>query len=172
MRCSWNFCSFTEYELLSRMVDRNASDLHVKVLSPPVLRIEGRLVVQEDLPPLTQDDIKAMFQRITTHTQRDVFNKELELDFSYSITGIGRFRVNALQQRGSMSLAFHLVPYKIPSIDELDLPQVCKELILKPRGLILITGPAGSGKSTTLAAMINHLNQTETRNVITIEDPI
>jgi twitching motility protein PilT len=159
-------------ELLSLMVYNGASDLHIKVPSPPVLRIEGRLVVQSDLPQITPDDVKSIFQRVTTQTQRNVFSRELELDFSYSIPGIGRFRVNALQQRGSMSLAFRLVPYKIPSIDELDLPQLCKELILKPRGLILITGPAGSGKSTTLAAMINHLNQTETRNVITIEDPI
>ncbi|GAI95506.1 unnamed protein product, partial [marine sediment metagenome] len=90
----------------------------------------------------------------------------------YSIPGLARFRVNALQQRGTMSLAFRLVPFKAPSIDELGLPQICKELVLKPRGLILVTGPAGSGKSTTLAAMLNHLNQNERRNIITIEDPI
>jgi len=159
-------------ELLSLMVCKGASDLHVKVPSHPVLRIEGKLLVQEDLPSFTPDDVKSIFNQVTTEKQRDVFTKELELDFSYSIAGIGRFRVNALQQRGSMSLAFRLVPYSIPSIDELGLPQICKELILKPGGLILITGAAGAGKSTTLAAMIDYLNQTESRNVITIEDPI
>jgi twitching motility protein PilT len=159
-------------ELLSLMVYKEASDLHIKVPSHPVLRIEGKLLPQEDLPPLTPDDVKSIFKQVTTEKQRDIFSRELELDFSYSIPGMARFRVSALQQRGSMSLAFRLFPYKIPSIDELELPQVCKELIVKPRGLILITGAAGSGKSTTLAAMINHLNQTEERNVITIEDPI
>jgi len=159
-------------ELLSLMVYKGASDLHVKVPSHPVLRIEGRLLAQQDLPPFTPDDVKSIFKQVTTEKQRDVFSRELELDFSYSIPGIGRFRVNALQQRGSMSLAFRLVPYRVPSIDELGLPQVCKELVLKPRGLILLTGAAGAGKSTTLAAMINHLNETESRNIISIEDPI
>jgi twitching motility protein PilT len=159
-------------ELLKLMVERGASDLHIKVPSPPILRIEGDLITQEGLPPMRPDDVEGVFKQITSQEQRDIFRRELELDFAYSVHGLARFRVNALQQRGSMSLAFRLVPFTAPSIDELGLPQVCKELILKPRGLILITGAAGSGKSTTLAAMINHLNQTERRNVITIEDPI
>jgi twitching motility protein PilT len=159
-------------ELLKLMVEKGASDLHIKVPSPPILRIEGELIAQECLPPMRPDDVECIFKQIATEEQRDVFRRELELDFAYSVHGLARFRVNALQQRGSMSLAFRLVPFKAPSIDELGLPQVCKELILKPRGLVLITGAAGSGKSTTLAAMINHLNQTERRNVITIEDPI
>ena len=158
--------------LLKLMVDKGASDLHITVPSRPVLRIEGELMAQEDLPALTPDDIQSIFEQITTEEQRDAFRRELELDFAYSVSGLARFRVNVLQQRGSMSLAFRLVPFKAPSIDELGLPQICKELILKPRGLILVTGSAGSGKSTTLAAMINHLNETEKRNVITIEDPI
>ena len=159
-------------ELLSLMVYKDASDLHITVPSQPVLRIEGKLVAQQDLAPVTPDDVKSIFEQITTEEQRATFQRELELDFAYSIPGLARFRVNALQQRGSMSLAFRLVPFKVPSIDELGLPQVCKELIRKPRGLVLITGAAGNGKSTTLAAMLNYLNETESRNVITIEDPI
>ncbi len=159
-------------ELLRMMVDKGASDLHLKVPSPPVLRINGALVPQECLPPLTAQDIDHMFEEITTEEQRLAFGRELELDFACSVPGLARFRGNALQQRGTMSLAFRIVPFDIPSIDELGLPQVCKELILKPRGLVLITGSAGSGKSTTLAAMIDYLNETATRNVITIEDPI
>ena len=158
--------------LLKLMVDKGASDLHITVPSPPVLRIEGELIAQEDLPPVTPEDVESVFQQITTEEQRVAFARELELDFAYSIPGLARFRVNVLQQRGSMSLAFRLIPFKVPTIDELGLPPICKELILKPRGLILVTGSAGSGKSTTLAAMINHLNDTEKRNVITIEDPI
>jgi twitching motility protein PilT len=159
-------------ELLKLMVDKGASDLHITVPGHPVLRIGGELVEQEDLPPVTPKDSAAIFEQITNEEQRDVFRKELELDFSYSVHGLGRFRVNALQQRGSMGLAFRFVPFRVPSIDELGIPQVCKALILKPKGLILITGQAGNGKSTTLATMINHLNQTERRNILTIEDPI
>jgi len=159
-------------ELLSLTVYNGASDLHITVPSPPILRIEGRLVAQKDLPALTPRDIQDIFKQITTEEQRSTFDRELELDFAYSIPGLARFRVSALLQRGSMSLAFRLVPFKAPSIDELGLPQVCKELILKPRGLVLITGAAGSGKSTTLAAMINHLNDTAERNILTVEDPI
>jgi twitching motility protein PilT len=159
-------------ELLKSMVDKGASDLHLKVPSRPVLRIDGVLTPQEDLTPLAAKDIESVFEQVTTEEQRATFRKEWELDFAYSVPGLARFRVNALQQRGTMSLAFRLVPFNTPSIDELELPQICKQLILKPRGLILVTGPAGSGKSTTLAAMINHLNENKKRNVITIEDPI
>ena len=158
--------------LLKLTVDKGASDLHITVPGPPVLRIEGELITQEHLPSVTNEDIESIFEQIVTDDQKITFDQELELDFSYSAPGVARFRVNVLKQRGSMSLAFRLVPVRAPSIDELGLPQICKELIAKPRGLILLTGSAGSGKSTTLAAMINHLNETEKRNVITIEDPI
>jgi len=159
-------------ELLKLVLDKGATDLHLTVPSPPVLRIDGVLIPQEDLPPLTAKDIEFVFEQVATQEQRIVFRSEWELDFAYSVPGLARFRVNALQQRGTMSLAFRIVPFKVPSIDELGLPQICKGLILKPRGLILVTGSAGSGKSTTLAAMLNHLNENERRNVITIEDPI
>jgi len=159
-------------ELLKLVVDKGATDLHLKVPSPPVLRIDGMLIPQEDLPPLTVKDIEFVFEQVTIQEQRDAFVRERELDFAYSIPGLARFRVSALQQRGTVSLAFRLVSIKVPSIDELGLPQICKELMLKPNGLILVTGPSGSGKSTTLAAMINYLNENKMRNVITIEDPI
>jgi len=159
-------------ELFELMVDKGASDLHLKVPSPPVLRIDGVLIPQEDLPPLTAENVESAFEQVTTQEQRVAFLRELELDFAYSVPGLARFRVNVLQQRGTISLAFRLVPFTIPSIDELGLPQICKQLILKPRGLILVTGPTSSGKSTTLAAMVNYLNENDRRNVITIEDPI
>jgi len=160
------------FELLKLVVDKDATDLHLKAPSPPMLRVGGVLMPQEDLLPLTPEHIEVIFKQITTQEQRNAFDKDCELDFAYSVPSLARFRVNALRQRGTVSLAFHLVPFNILSIDELELPQVCRELILKPRGLILVTGPAGSGKSTTLAAMISHLNEHEKRNVITIEDPI
>jgi len=159
-------------ELLKRMVDKGASDLHLKVPNPPVLRIDGELKPQEDLPPLTPKDIEWVFDQITTQEQKVTFLREQELDFAYSVPGVARFRVNVLKQRGTMGIAFRMVPFGVPTIDELGLPQIFKELVLKPRGLILVTGPTGSGKSTTLAAMINHLNESDKRCIITIEEPI
>jgi twitching motility protein PilT len=159
-------------ELLKLMAEKNASDLHLRVPSPPVLRIDGELVIQEHLPPLAREDIEAAFEHTTTQDQRSRFHQEKELDFAYSVPGLARFRVSVMQQRGTISLAFRLVPFKVFTIDELGLPQICKGLILKPRGLILVTGPTGSGKSTTMAAMVNYLNERLARNVITIEDPI
>jgi twitching motility protein PilT len=159
-------------ELLKLMVNKGASDLHLTVQSPPVLRIDGVLVPQEDLPPMTAKDVELALKQVATEEQRSVFDREWELDCAYTVPGLARFRVNALRQRGVISLAFRFVPFYIPSIDEWGLPQIFKELILRPRGLILVTGPSGSGKSTTLAAMLSHLNESATRNVITIEDPI
>jgi twitching motility protein PilT len=158
--------------LLTQLVEFAASDLHLKAGSPPVFRIFGNLLPQNSTPPLTPGDLESVFYDVTTEDQRLFFLKELSLDFAYSISGVARFRVNAIRQRGSLSMAFRVVPHEIPSIEDLGLPKVCKELILKPRGLILVTGTAGSGKSTTLAAMIEYLNQHESKNVITVEDPI
>jgi twitching motility protein PilT len=159
-------------KILKLMVDRKASDLHLRVPSPPVFRIDGVLVPQEDLPPLTPECVKMVFDTVSTAKQKKTFARELELDFAYSAPGLARFRVSALRQRGTLSLAFRMVPIEIPSIDELELPEICKKLILKPRGLILVTGHAGSGKSTTLAAMIDHLNESYRKNIITVEEPI
>lgn len=160
------------HELFNVMVEKGASDLHLWVPSPPVLRIDGMLVPLQELSPVTAQDVETLFNDITTPEQKDIFNTELDLDFAYSIPGLARLRVNALRQRGTISLAFRLVPFDIPSFADLGLPQILKRLVLKPRGLILITGPTGCGKSTTLAAMINYLNENDTRTVITIEDPI
>lgn len=159
-------------ELLRLMVNKGASDLHLTVPSPPVLRIDGELVSQDDLPPLDAGDVEAAFEQVATQEQRAAFASEWELDLAYTMPGLARFRVNALRQRGVTSLAFRFVPFYIPSIDEWGLPPILKELVLRPRGLILVTGPSGSGKSTTLAAMLRHLNENATKNVITVEDPI
>jgi len=159
-------------ELLKLMVDKGASDIHLRVPSPPVLRIDGALITQDDMPPLTAKDIEWQFEQVTNQEQRNTFLREMELDFAYSLPGLARFRVSVLKQRGTLSIAFRRVPFEIPSIDQLGLPQICKKLILRPRGLILVTGPTGSGKSTTLAAMIDYLNEHASRNIITIEDPI
>ncbi|MDD5122753.1 MAG: type IV pilus twitching motility protein PilT [Dehalococcoidales bacterium] len=159
-------------EILRKMVEKEASDVHLRVPSPPVFRVDGALIVQEDFPKLGMAEMESVFEYVTTPEQREEFYKERELDFAYSVSGLARFRVNAMQQRGTISMAFRVVPFKILTIDELSLPQICKQLIHKPRGMILVTGPTGSGKSTTLAAMIDYLNETRACNVITIEDPI
>jgi len=159
-------------ELLHIVVEKEASDLHIRVPSPPVIRVDGALVTLEDLPGVTPQYAKEALEHITTEAQREIFYRDLELDLAYSIPGLARFRVNAFFQRGTISLAIRQVSLKVPNIDDLGLPQVSKSLALKTKGLVLVTGPTGSGKSTTLAAMINHLNKTDRRNVITIEDPI
>ena len=159
-------------ELFKLMVSKGASDLHLRVPSPPVLRIDGELVPLQDLPPVTPKDVELILEHVTTPKQKSTFFRDLELDFAYSVPGLARFRVSVLRQRGTISLAFRLVPTEVLSIDDLGLPQICKELILKPRGLVLVTGPTSSGKSTTMTAMIHHLNENDKRNVITIEDPI
>ena len=159
-------------ELLCLMVEREASDLHLRVPSPPVLRIDGDLRPLEDMPGVTPQHAKEALEHITNETQREKFYSELELDLAYSIAGLARFRVSAFFQRGTISIAVRQVSLKLPSIEALGLPSVCKDLALMTKGLVLVTGPTGSGKSTTLAAMINHLNKSATKNVITIEDPI
>jgi twitching motility protein PilT len=158
--------------LLDLMLKEESSDLHLCVSTPPVLRIDGELVTLNDLFALSAEEIATIFEHITTAEQREAFQLTKELDFAYSVKGLARFRVNVLRQRGTLSISFRLVPFRIPSIDELQLPQLFKELIQKPRGLILITGPTGSGKSTTMAAMIDYLNDTLRKNIITIEDPV
>lgn len=159
-------------EMLSLMIPKKASDLHLRVASPPFYRINGMLVPLTEVSPLTGDELNAAFETITTPEQRNSFARELELDFAYAVPGVARFRVNVLRQRGTLGFVFRMVPFGVPTCDDLKLPALCKSLVLKPRGLVLVTGATGSGKSTTLAAMVNHLNQTEAKNVITIEDPI
>ncbi|MFA4015014.1 MAG: hypothetical protein RUDDFDWM_000080 [Candidatus Fervidibacterota bacterium] len=158
-------------DLLRIVVEKNASDLHLCVGVPPVLRIDGRLY-RTPFMPAEPAQTQRLIYEILTDDQIQRFENELELDFSYSLQNIARFRVNVFKDRGNVAAAFRLIPRRIPSIRELGLPVILEELILKPRGLILVTGPTGSGKSTTLAAMIDHLNNTDSRHVITIEDPI
>ena len=158
--------------LLHKAKSLGASDLHMVVENAPLLRINGQLQALGEAAPLTVDDISQAFLRITTPQEREEFHRQLELDFGFTLAGVGRLRCNAAQQRGTISLAIRLLPEKIPTIDELGLPQIYKELALKPRGLIIVTGPTGSGKTTTEAAMIQHLNTVESRHVVTIEDPI
>ncbi len=159
-------------QLLKLVVDKGASDLHLRVDSRPVLRIDGKLIPQDDFPQVTSHEAERLFEQITTQEQRDTFLKDKELDFAYTLSRLARFRVNILSQRKTISIACRMVSFGIPTIDELELPQICKELILQPRGLILITGHTGAGKSTTMAAMIRHLNENRECNVILIEDPI
>ena len=159
-------------ELLRLMVERGASDLHLRVMRPPILRIDGILHVMEGMPNITLSDLKEAFERVTNETQRQNFHNELELDLAYSIRGLARFRFNLFTQRDTISLAIRRVPFEVPTIDELGLPAICKTLAMKPRGLVLVTGRTGTGKSTTLAAMIDHINKNVARNIITIEDPI
>ncbi len=159
-------------DLLRIVVERDASDLHLKADSPPVLRINGELAPYGDPLGLTPEEIREAFEHVTAKDQREEFARELELDFAYSVPGLARFRVNAALQKGTISLAFRQIYWRIPAIEELGLPEVCKVLALKPQGLILVTGPTGCGKSTTLAAMIDYLNERERRRVVTVEDPI
>jgi len=146
--------------------------LHMVAGSPAAFRIDGSLTPADGVATLTAEDVNEAFLQLTKAEEREQFHNQLELDFGYTLPDVGRLRCNAAQQRGSISLAVRLLPPKIPTIDELELPVICKELAVKPRGLVIITGPTGSGKSTTMAAMIQHLNNNETRHVVTIEDPI
>jgi len=158
--------------LLQLAKSRSASDLHMVVARPPLLRIHGQLLPVDDLPPLTTEDIDQALSQVTTEQGRADFERNLELDFGLTIPETGRVRFNAAKQRGTTSLVIRLLPAEIPSLDELGLPSICRELVLRPRGLVVVSGPTGSGKSTTLASMIEYLNNMESRRVITIEDPV
>ena len=158
--------------LVHLAAEKKTSDVHIVAFSPPMFRIRGAMQPVTEMASLTPDEIDQALQQITTEAQRAVFNRDLELDFGYTVPGVGRIRGNAAKQRGTTSLVIRLLPSVVQSFEELGLPEVCKELILKPRGLVVISGPTGSGKSTTLSAMINYLNSTESRRLVTIEDPI
>jgi twitching motility protein PilT len=159
-------------DLFKLMEEKGASDLHLKSAALPILRIHGDLVPIPGLEPLSAQDLKSAFQAMTTQDQQDDFQDNKELDFSYQTRQGVRFRVNASQQKGEISLALRRVAQEIPSLELLGLPEICKDLALKKQGLVLVTGPTGSGKSTTLAAMIEYLNQREARRIVTVEDPI
>ncbi len=158
--------------LLQLAKTEKASDLHLVASSPILFRINGSLVQVNGTEPLTPEDIKQVFTQMTSESEKAHFEQYHELDFAYSMPGEGYFRCNAARQRGAISLAIRLLPPRIPTIDELELPQLCKQLVTQKRGLLIATGPTGSGKSTTLAAMLQHLNLHEARHIVTIEDPI
>jgi len=153
------------------MIEHGATDLHITTGSPPQIRVDGRLVPL-DLPPLTPADTKRLCYSILTDAQKHRFEEEHELDFSFGIKGLSRFRGNLFLQRGAVAAAIRAIPYKIKSFQELGLPPIIEEIIRKPKGLILVTGPTGAGKSTTLAAMIDRINEERNAHIITIEDPI
>ncbi len=159
-------------DLLRLLLQRGGSDLHITSGSPPGLRQRGDIIPVENVRPLTPRDTMEMIFSLLSEEQRRRFETELELDFAYSIPGLSRFRANVFQQRNSIGAAFRVIPIEIPTLEDLHLPAVCRTLADRPRGLVLVTGPTGSGKSTTLAAMIDHINETRPVHIITLEDPI
>lgn len=158
-------------ELLKLVVEKKASDLHITVGVPPVLRINGTLI-KLDLPQLTPHDTEDIVKDLLSSEQLRRLEENGDIDLSYSVKGLGRFRINAYKQRGTYGLAIRSVALKIPSLDELGLPEILKDLAMKTRGLILVTGPTGSGKSTTLASMIDLINSKRNCHILTLEDPI
>jgi twitching motility protein PilT len=163
--------TFDFKQVLQQLVQLNASDLHLKVGRPPTVRLNGDLHPL-GFPALKPEDLKTLGEQLMNPKQVKQFTEEKECDFAIGVPGIGRFRVNLYQQRGSLCYAMRAIPYQARTLEELQLPKVLEEIALKPRGLILVTGITGSGKSTTLAAMIQHINEKHKSNIITIEDPI
>jgi twitching motility protein PilT len=159
-------------DLLKIAVERKASDLHIKVGSPPVLRIDDKLFPLMEMPRLGQDAVVTMAASVMNAKQREKFKERCEIDLAYSVPGLGRFRANVFQQRGTVGLVMRVIPIKIQSISELNLPPVLEKIALEPRGLVLVTGTTGSGKSSTLAAMMDYINANRSGHILTIEDPI
>ena len=164
--------SVSIHQLLKFMVDNGGSDVHITVNSPPQVRIHGKLQPIEGIKPLTAAETKQLCYSILTDQQKHKFEETLELDLSFGIKGLSRFRGNIFSQRGAVAGAFRAIPYEIRGFQELGLPPVIESMSEKPRGLILVTGPTGSGKSTTLAAMIDKVNRERHEHIITIEDPV
>lgn len=158
--------------LLRLAYERRASDVHIKVGNHPILRIDGKLEPLMDLPVMDAGTVAELIDSMLTDEQQETFKTHRELDLAYSLPGVSRFRVNVYQQRGSMGAAIRAIHVGVPTIEELGLPEVVKRMAALPRGLVLVTGPTGSGKSTTLAAIINYINQTRSVHIVTIEDPI
>src|SRR5207248_2150896 len=156
---------------ITHMVQRNASDLLLKVGRPATIRVNGELVALESAP-LKPEELKSLAEQIMTPRQVKEFAEHKEADFAIGVPGVGRFRTNVYQQRGTVAFAFRSIPYEVKTIRDLNLPPVLEEIAIKPRGLVLVTGVTGSGKSTALAALVNHINVSRRVNIITIEDPI
>jgi len=164
--------NFDFSEVLRRMVEARASDVHLTAGFPPAIRDKGKITPMDGFPVLGTQDTREVVYSILNDDQRKRFETQKQLDFAYAIPGVARFRVNCFFQRGAVSAAFRLIPQDIPALDSLGVPQVLRELTQKPRGFVLVTGPTGSGKSTTLAAMIDVINRERQDHILTIEDPI
>jgi len=159
------------HQLLKILVESNGSDLHITTNTPPQIRVDGKMTPL-DFPPLNQVETKQLCYSVLTDAQKHKFEEENELDLSFGVKGLSRFRGNIFVQRGAVAGVFRVIPYKILTFEELNLPPVVSELAAKPRGLILVTGPTGSGKSTTLASIIDYINLNRHEHIVTIEDPI
>jgi twitching motility protein PilT len=163
--------AFNFKAILQEMVKQNASDLHLKVGRPPTLRVQGELSPLQH-PAMRPEDLKSLAEQVMSPRQVKEFAENKEADFAIGVPGIGRFRVNVYQQRGTIAYALRSIPYQTSTVEELNLPTVVEQIAMRPRGLVLVTGITGSGKSTALAAMIQHINEQRHANIITIEDPI
>src|SRR5258706_16008159 len=159
-------------QLLHMLVDKEASDLHLRVGEPPVMRIHGDLKRLDGFEPLTDADMYDLLSVTMNEDRRTRFEQTMELDMSYQVPGLARFRVNIFRQQGHIGAVMRVIPFRVRTIDELQLPQVTKLISMLPRGLVLVTGPTGSGKSTSLAAMIDLINESKSKHIVTIEDPI
>jgi twitching motility protein PilT len=164
--------SFDFADLLLEVIERNASDLHLTAGAHPTVRVRGHLQPLEDYPVMTTEQTREIVYSILNNDQRQRLETEWQIDFAYAIPGRARFRVNAYYQRAAIGAAFRLIPFSIKTVDELGLPPVLHELACKPRGFVLVTGPTGSGKSTSLAAVVDEINATRAEHIMTIEDPI
>ncbi len=159
-------------QILALALKSNTSDIHLKAGLPPVFRVDGSLRPLPKAPRLTADDLRIMCEGIMNEKQRLRFEENNEVDLAYGVPGLGRFRVNVFMQRNSVSAVFRVIPYKVATLDELLMPRVLKKIAGEQRGLVLVTGATGSGKSTTLAALIDHINDSRTAHIVTVEDPI
>src|SRR2546423_5019562 len=159
-------------QLLERVVAQNASDLHISVGPPPALRVRGEISRLDDFEPLTPEDTQQLLYRILSSEQQKNFELKRQLDFAYAVPGLARFRVNVYFQREAIGAAFRLIPEEIKTLEELGLPASLHELAEQPRGIVLVTGPTVSGKSTPLAAVMDEINRSRAEHILTIEDPI
>ncbi|MEE9537861.1 MAG: type IV pilus twitching motility protein PilT [candidate division NC10 bacterium] len=159
-------------DLVKIAVERKASDLHIKVGGPPVIRVDHRLIPLTEKGKISQEDAIKMIFSVMNESQRDRFKEKHEIDMAYSVAGLGRFRVNIFQQRSTVGMVMRVIPMKVMTLQELNLPPVVEKLSLETRGLLLVTGTTGSGKTTCLASMVEHMNTHRTAHIITIEDPI
>ena len=164
--------NLTLTELLQRMTEMRGSDLHITLNSPPQIRVDGEMHSLTEFEPMNAADTKSLAYSVLTDAQKHRFEEDLELDFSFGVKGLSRFRANLFNQKGAVAAVFRAIPYEIKSFENLNLPKIVSQLCERPRGLILVTGPTGSGKSTTLAAMLDKINRDRHDHILTIEDPI